>query len=371
MGGVETLGARRAGSASLSDAEALRLAVPAAHVRSALLGLALTASASAQAPGSRGRVSAVSSCSATTCSTPSRRSTGRIGWPTRCTSRRALHVIRRELLLDVGDPFDSALVAESERNLRALGIFRDVEIDPVQTDTGIVLRVRTADAWTTTMGVSVATSGSESIIDLSLQESNLLGTRTVALRRLSQRSRSQRHYGGVRHTARHRRSHRRGRVDCRALRWTRGHGIDATPVPQPFVEIRRVDDGVGLPGTRPAVSRAACISDSLWREFAILRADGADARSRRVRAATCAWDCSAQYLRDDIVPLEDRDNIPRTRSGTAGPYIAAARAAVHPRPQLRAHRSHRGLRPRSVRDAHAAGCAGGLWLRAERHRSGR
>jgi outer membrane protein assembly factor BamA len=53
-------------------------------------------------------------------------------------------VIRRELLIDAGDPYDSLLVAESERNLRALGIFRDVEIDRVETDSGIVLLVRTA-----------------------------------------------------------------------------------------------------------------------------------------------------------------------------------------------------------------------------------
>ena len=90
------------------------------------------------------------------------------------------NVIRRELLIDIGDPWDADLVAESERNLRALGVFRDVRIVRQDTDSGIVVVVRTADAWTTTFGVGVATSGSQSVIDLSLQEANLLGSRTVA-----------------------------------------------------------------------------------------------------------------------------------------------------------------------------------------------
>ena len=48
-------------------------------------------------------------------------------------------VIRRELLFEVGQPYDSALVAESERNLRAMGIFRRVQIDSVRTTDGLLL----------------------------------------------------------------------------------------------------------------------------------------------------------------------------------------------------------------------------------------
>ena len=54
----------------------------------------------------------------------------------------ALHIetraptVRRELLFRVGEPYDSARVAESERNLRALGVFRKVQIDSIQTDSG-------------------------------------------------------------------------------------------------------------------------------------------------------------------------------------------------------------------------------------------
>src|SRR5690606_23232320 len=59
------------------------------------------------------------------------------------------HTIRRELLLRPGQPYDSALVAESERNLRALGVFRRVLIDSVRTDSGLVLKVTTKDGWST------------------------------------------------------------------------------------------------------------------------------------------------------------------------------------------------------------------------------
>src|SRR5215207_1204182 len=53
------------------------------------------------------------------------------GWLARLAN--ALHfetrapTIRRELLFHVGEPYDSARVAESERNLRALGVFRKVQ----------------------------------------------------------------------------------------------------------------------------------------------------------------------------------------------------------------------------------------------------
>ena len=41
-------------------------------------------------------------------------------------------VIKRRLLLNRGDPFDSARVAESERALRTLGVFRAVRADGVE-----------------------------------------------------------------------------------------------------------------------------------------------------------------------------------------------------------------------------------------------
>src|SRR5262245_39520945 len=56
-------------------------------------------------------------------------------------------VVRREVLLAPGSPFDSALAAETVRNLRALGTFRRVQLDTASTDSGLVARVLTKDAW--------------------------------------------------------------------------------------------------------------------------------------------------------------------------------------------------------------------------------
>ncbi|HEV8599767.1 MAG TPA: hypothetical protein VGQ69_10435, partial [Gemmatimonadales bacterium] len=58
-------------------------------------------------------------------------------------------VVNRELLFAPGNSYDSARVAETERNLRSVGVFRRVHIDSVRTDSGLVARVTTADGWTT------------------------------------------------------------------------------------------------------------------------------------------------------------------------------------------------------------------------------
>jgi len=56
-------------------------------------------------------------------------------------------VIRREVLLEAGEPFDSLVAAESERNLRRLGIFRSVRVDTATVEGRRTLFVRTRDAW--------------------------------------------------------------------------------------------------------------------------------------------------------------------------------------------------------------------------------
>jgi hypothetical protein len=246
-------------------------------------------------------------------------------WPYRVANalhvETRTHVIRRELLLDIGDPFDSALVAESERNLRALGIFRDVEINPIRTDTGIVIRVRTADAWTTTMGVSIATSGSQSVVDLSLQETNLLGTRTVAMlgyRNDPDRSAITAAFDTPRAIG--------DRVGVGATIIERSDGRGGTgSLRLPFLSLSSQYGGSLVASVfegRVLQFLGGTIADSLWREFAILRADGAAALSASPRGYVRVG-LLAQYLRDDIVAFEDRANVPHTRSGTAGPYIAA------------------------------------------------
>jgi hypothetical protein len=89
-------------------------------------------------------------------------------------------IIRRELLFQVGQPYDSALVAESERNLRALGIFRRVQIDSVRTPTGLMLRVLTKDGWSTQADWRFRSTGGEVAFTIGLVETNLLGTASTA-----------------------------------------------------------------------------------------------------------------------------------------------------------------------------------------------
>jgi hypothetical protein len=91
-------------------------------------------------------------------------------------------VIRRELLLGAGDPYDGALAAESERILRAMQIFKEVAVDSVRLDDGrLALRVVTRDAWTTSpaIGLGVGAGGTVTY-KLGLTELNLLGTGALA-----------------------------------------------------------------------------------------------------------------------------------------------------------------------------------------------
>jgi hypothetical protein len=85
-------------------------------------------------------------------------------------------VIRRTLLLDQGEPYDSARAVESERALRALGVFRNVKVDTTRVDGRLALKVTTADGWSTRPQVSFSTAGGSTTWSAGLVEKNLLGT---------------------------------------------------------------------------------------------------------------------------------------------------------------------------------------------------
>jgi hypothetical protein len=88
-------------------------------------------------------------------------------------------VVRRELLFRVGDRYDSATVAESERNLRALGVFRDVTIDTLRLPEGLAVEVRTADGWSTQLNLNGRSTGGRFTWQAEVAEQNFLGTATV------------------------------------------------------------------------------------------------------------------------------------------------------------------------------------------------
>lgn len=72
-------------------------------------------------------------------------------------------------------------MAETERNLRALRVFRRVRIDSVRTDSGLVLKVTTQDAFSTRADFAFGRSGSGRrglTWSVGVQEKNLLGTAT-------------------------------------------------------------------------------------------------------------------------------------------------------------------------------------------------
>ncbi len=88
------------------------------------------------------------------------------------------YVIRRELLVQPGDAYDSTRAAETERNLRRLGVFRSVRLDSATTDSGLVVRVTTRDGWSTRPDFRFRSTGGEVAYTLALIEDNLLGTAT-------------------------------------------------------------------------------------------------------------------------------------------------------------------------------------------------
>ena len=85
-------------------------------------------------------------------------------------------LIRNELLFREGDLYDSALVQESERNLRRLGIIGDVIIRPVSVDSGRVnVDVETHDKWTLNLNATYKEDGDIRNFTLAMSESNFLG----------------------------------------------------------------------------------------------------------------------------------------------------------------------------------------------------
>lgn len=86
--------------------------------------------------------------------------------------------IRRWLLFSEGDPYDPALLAESERLLRGMGLFRSVSITASEPDESgaVTVRVRTQDAWTVHVGLSAGSGGGQTQGGVTLGEANLFGT---------------------------------------------------------------------------------------------------------------------------------------------------------------------------------------------------
>jgi hypothetical protein len=235
-------------------------------------------------------------------------------------------VIRREVLIRPGEPYDSALVAESERNLRALGIFRRVQIDSVRTDSGLVLRVLTKDGWSTQLDWRFRSTGGEVAFTIGLVETNLLGTASTAAvryRKDPDRSsvalsfRRRRLFAGTIGLAAQYENRSDGRSSGIAVEHpffsqtsSRAFRIEAEDQDQRVLRFR---EGLDLP------------QDTLTRRFSLVRASAAWA----ARASTSGYlrvGVSAQVRRDDTLRVRSIQPFPRTVTGSAGPYVIWNRA---------------------------------------------
>lgn len=86
-------------------------------------------------------------------------------------------VVERELLFEPGDTLDLDLLDETERNLRALDLFRSVEVDTATVDGRLVALVRTQDAWST-LPILDGSFASDGTLTgrIGITEKNVLGT---------------------------------------------------------------------------------------------------------------------------------------------------------------------------------------------------
>lgn len=235
------------------------------------------------------------------------------------------YIIRRELLFAPGEAYDTARVHESERNLRALSIFREVRIDTVTTDSGLAVRVRTTDGWTTNVGFGIQTSGSQVLVNAFVQEVNLFGTRTIAtLGYQSDPDRSSVLVGfdTPRLIA--------AKIGAGALYSRRSDGhFGSASVRYPFFSLSsrggwsltwQILDGREL---HYAEGRRAPM-DSARKKFALLRADGALALAASTRGYTRVG-IDAQVRREDYGPERPSVELPRTITVAAGPFVAFRR----------------------------------------------
>jgi hypothetical protein len=232
------------------------------------------------------------------------------------------YVVRRELLVLPGQRADSARLEETERNLRALGIFQEVSVRQFPGDSGVVVEVRTTDAWTTTPALDVNSTGTQLSLSLSLQERNLLGTATTALLQyrddpdrssLAAAIDAPRVTGGVVGVAFSYLNRSDGRGAAAGIRSPFAHlGVRRgwTLVGQYFDgRVLRFSSGEPTP------------VDSLRRRLEVLRAEGAVA-PRTSSRGYLRLGLMVQWRRDGFAPLASRGEPSPQVFLTAGPYLA-------------------------------------------------
>jgi hypothetical protein len=235
-------------------------------------------------------------------------------------------VIRRELLFAVGQPYDSALVAESERNLRAIGVFRRVKIDSVRTPDGLFLRVTTKDGWSTQADWRFRSTGGDVAFTIGLVESNLLGTASAAAIRYRQDP--DRSSVAL--------SFRRPRLFVGSMglgvgyeNKSDGHSAGIT-LDNPFYSLTsrrafRFDAGDGEERVLQFRNGGDVASDTLQRRYTLVRV----AAAKALRASTAGYlrlGLGAHVRRDDFVPEGFTGPFPETITGVVGVNLEVSRS---------------------------------------------
>ncbi len=244
----------------------------------------------------------------------------------------ALHIqtrpatIRRELLFRAGEPFDSARIAESERNLRALGVFRRVVIDTIRTDSGLVAHVVTKDGWSTQADWRFRSTGGEVAFTIGLVEDNLLGTASsaaVRYRKTPDRSLVTLAFRRPRLFA--------GAVGLGAVWEDRSDGrLSGLALEQPFYSLTstigfRVEGEDRDERILQFFDGADEARDTLTHRFSLGRASVAWAL-RASSEGYLRFGVMGQVRREDFRPESSTAPLEKTITGAIGPYITLNRA---------------------------------------------
>jgi hypothetical protein len=234
--------------------------------------------------------------------------------------------IRRELLFRVGEPYDSARVAESERNLRALGVFRKVQIDSVQTDTGVVMKVLTKDGWSTRADWRFRSAGGDVEFTIGMVEDNLLGTASsasVRYRKTPDRSTVALGFRRPRLFL--------GQVGLSLAYENRSDGrLNLVSLEQPFYALNspygfRLDAEDRDERVLRFFEGAREAQDTLSRRYTLVRGSAAWAL-RKSSEGYLRLGFQAQVRRDDFLPEGSGLTFPRSVTGAFGPYLTWNRA---------------------------------------------
>jgi hypothetical protein len=235
-------------------------------------------------------------------------------------------VVKRELLFGVGSRYDSALVQETGRNLRRLGIFRRVTTDSVRTDSGLVVRLTTADGWSTKVIANLSSTGNSLVPVLGIADGNFFGTGTyvgLRYRRNPDRSMVQATFQALRLLPDH--------VGITLQYEDRSDGrLNLASLVKPFYSLSaRTSWGVSGDARKVRVLRffdgEDAARDSLQRRYAI----GFGSAAFALRASPEGYfrvGVSGQIRRDDYAAESRTDTLRRTLTGALGGFLQWRRA---------------------------------------------